>query len=82
MFFGKFRRKRHIADESIGTTSSIQFRTFRHLVEKAHRRHSPALKDCETEYAVILAVDLPFVSSEAIENSTANRVTVKRLRGD
>lgn len=27
-----------------------------------------ALKDCETEFAVILAVDLPFVTSEAIKN--------------
>lgn len=29
-----------------------------------------ALKDCETEFAVILAVDLPFVSSEMIKNLT------------
>jgi len=29
-----------------------------------------ALKDCETKFAVILAVDLPFVTTEAIENLT------------
>jgi molybdenum cofactor guanylyltransferase len=27
-----------------------------------------ALKDCETKFAIILAVDLPFVKTEAIEN--------------
>lgn len=38
-----------------------------------------ALKDCETEFAIILAVDLPFVTVEAIENLTNIALESKNL---
>lgn len=38
-----------------------------------------ALKDCESEFAIILAVDLPFVTVEAIENLTNIALESKNL---
>lgn len=38
-----------------------------------------ALKNCETEFAVILAVDLPFVSNEAIKNLTEIPLAAKEF---
>jgi len=38
-----------------------------------------ALKDCKTEFALILAVDLPFVTAEAIKNLTNIAIRSKNL---